>query len=141
MCQYLFILSGQIFPWVCCPVFWSSFTTISTKILIISQFWSWVVMESLWFSLFFYFSFFSLKIIIHGCRRSIILTFHISRSILLDFFFFFFFVFWVLITLVFLILVFVISAKTVKPYLFLTIVIDLWLYGKSKLKISFPLIL
>ena len=57
------------------------------------------------------------------------------------FFFFFFFVFLVLITLVFLILVFVISAKTVKPYLFLTIVIDLWLYGKSKLKISFPLIL
>lgn len=99
---------------------WSSFTTTSTKILIISQFWFWIVMESLCFSLFFYFSCFFLKVIIHGCRHSIILTFHISRSILLDFFFFFL-VFWVLTTLVFLILVFVISAKTVKSYLFLTI--------------------
>ena len=35
---------------------WSSFTTTSTKILIISQFWFWIVMESLCFSLFFSFS-------------------------------------------------------------------------------------
>lgn len=102
------ILPDQIFTGACCPVP-LVFTTASTKILIIFQFWSWVFAESLWFFLFFYVGLFFLRLWYIVTSYLIIRTLHTFRSIHLYFFFF-----WAPIILVFLILVFAGNAKTLK---------------------------